>query len=42
MKDKTLTPLELDSLIGRLTSEKNGKDVKMSETEIKGVCQMTR
>lgn len=31
MNDKALTPIELDSLINRLTSEKKGHDVKMNE-----------
>lgn len=31
MNDKKLTPIELDNLIFRLTSEKKGQDVKMTE-----------
>jgi Serine-threonine protein phosphatase N-terminal domain len=42
MNEKNLSAIELDSLIGRLTSEKQGRDVKMAENEIKGVCQMSR
>lgn len=30
MDDKKLTPLELDAIIGRLTAEKKGNDVKMT------------
>jgi len=30
MNDKPLTPLDLDSLINRLISEKKGNDVKMT------------
>lgn len=32
MNEKGLSQLELDSLINRLVAEKNGKDVKMTET----------
>lgn len=42
MNDKPLTPIELDSIISRLVSEKHGKDVKMSEAEVKAVCHMSR
>ena len=42
MKDKELTLMELDTLIGRLTSEKKGNDVKMNEQDIKCVVQHAR
>lgn len=42
MQDKVLTGVELDSIISRLVAEKTGKDVKLSETEVKAVCQMSR
>jgi serine/threonine-protein phosphatase PP1 catalytic subunit len=42
MQDKALTPIELDSIIGRLIAEKSGKDVKLLEAEVKAVCQMSR
>lgn len=32
----------MDSIISRLVSEKQGRDVKMSEGEVKAVCQMSR
>lgn len=32
MHDGKMTPVELDALISRLTAEKKGHDVKMSET----------
>jgi hypothetical protein len=40
--EKPFTSIELDSLINRLASEKGGRDVKMSEAEVKAVCQMSR
>lgn len=42
MNDKALTPVELDSLIKRLISEKKGNDVKFTEQEIKSVCLSAR
>ena len=42
MQDKALTNVELDSVISRLIAEKTGKDVKLSEIEVKAVCQMSR
>lgn len=34
--------VELDSLISRLVAERSGKDVKMSEGEVRAVCRMGR
>ena len=42
MDDKKLTPVELDAIIARLTAEKKGNDVKMTELEIKAICQAAR
>lgn len=42
MAEKPFTSIELDSLIDRLTREKGGRDVKMSEAEVRAVCQMSR
>jgi hypothetical protein len=42
MQDKALTGVELDSVISRLVAEKSGKDVKLSEGEVRAVCQMSR
>ena len=42
MKENAITPLEIDSLIHRLTSEKHGRDVKMTENELRGVTQAAR
>lgn len=42
MQDKALTPVELDSVISRLTAEKTGKDVKLVESEVRAICQLSR
>ena len=42
MHDNNLKVVQLDSLINRLVSEKQGKDVKMTENQIKGVCIMAK
>lgn len=42
MKGKGLPPLELETLINKLVTEKKGNDVKMSEQEVRAVCQAAR
>ena len=41
MKDQT-TPIEVDALIHRLTSEKRGRDVTMTDAELRGVTQTVK
>ena len=42
IKDNPISPLEVDSLIHKLTSEKRGRDVPMTENELRGVNQCVR
>ena len=42
MQDRALTGVEVDAVISRLVAEKSGKDVKLSEGEVRAVCQMAR
>ena len=42
IKDNKISALEIDSLIHRLTSEKRGRDVGMTEAELRGVNQCVK
>ena len=37
IKDNQITPLEVDSLIHKLTTERRGRDVQMTENDLRGV-----